>query len=221
RTARCCSPPRRAAPSPAARCRRYPAACALAASSCASTAPPSASSGSPRSRRCSPCSRGSACPCWRSDIVSLMRIRAVCFDFDGTLGYMTPSHWHAYEQAAREQGIEVSAEAMRAVGVDRSWDRWITPLGVAHVDASASEEAFREVRVAIAMDRMRAAAGEAIDERVLRAAGERAADLEGEPSRYRLYEDTRPALERIKTEGAASLVVSNHLWALPEIVEGL
>ncbi|MEX2446546.1 MAG: HAD-IA family hydrolase, partial [Dehalococcoidia bacterium] len=134
--------------------------------------------------------------------------------------YMSPSHWVTYEQAARERGIEVTAEAMAAAGVDKSWERWRTPLGVAHLDASASEAAFREVRVEIAMDRIRAAALGA-DEQALRAAGERAADLEGEPGRYHLYDDTRPALERLAAEDVRAIVISNHLWPLPQIVEGL
>lgn len=147
-------------------------------------------------------------------------MRAVCLDFDGTLGYMSPSHWAAYAQAAREHGLEVSEQQLAAAGTDRAWERWATPLGVAHPQASTSEAAFRAVRAAIAVDRLRAAGVDA-PPATLRAVGERAADLEGETARYRLYDDARPALERIAAAGARAIVISNHVWRLPEIVRGL
>ncbi|MSQ31128.1 MAG: HAD family hydrolase [Dehalococcoidia bacterium] len=150
-------------------------------------------------------------------------LRAILLDFDGTLAYMEPSHWATYAEAARAEGLVLSEAALAAPSVDRAWDRWMTPQGVAHPDASISEAAFRAVRVEIALSRMRAGldTGAHVDETALRRAAERAADLEAEPARYRLYADVRPALARITEAGARAIVVSNHLWRLPEIVEAL
>ena len=149
-------------------------------------------------------------------------LRAICLDFDGTLAYMEPSHWATYAEAARAEGIELSAAALVGTGVDGAWDRWMTRQGVAHVDASTSEAAFHAVRVEIALSRLRAGLGETrVDGATLQRAAERAADLEAEPARYRLYADVRLALARIAAAGARAIIVSNHLWRLPEIVEAL
>ena len=149
-------------------------------------------------------------------------LRTICLDFDGTLAYMEPSHWGTYAEAARAEGIALSEAALAAPGVDRAWDRWMTPLGVAHLEASTSEAAFRAVRVEIALNRMRDGLSETrVDAAALGAAAERAADLEAEPARYRLYDDVRPALARIAQAGARAYIVSNHLWRLPEIVSAL
>lgn len=144
------------------------------------------------------------------------RIRAVCFDFDGTLAYMSPSHWALYAEAARAAGIDVAEEALAADTTDRAWEPWMTPLGPVHVDESASQEAFRALRAGIARDRIRTASG-ASDE-ALHAAGIRAAILEEEAARYVLYPDALPALHRLADAGVESLVISNHVWALPEII---
>lgn len=148
-----------------------------------------------------------------------MRIRAVCFDFDGTLAYMRPSHWALYAEAARAAGLDVSEAALAAETTDRAWEPWMTPLGVAHLEASASQEAFRALRAGLAIDRLRAAG--AADEAALREAGRRAAILEEEAARYVCFDDALPALRRLAEAGVASIIVSNHVWALPEIVGAL
>ncbi|MDA1241405.1 MAG: hypothetical protein O2798_11290, partial [Chloroflexi bacterium] len=148
-----------------------------------------------------------------------MQLRAAFFDFDLTLGHMSPSHFTVYVEAARECGIDVAEEALRARPLDDAWGQWMTPEGAFHLDESASEAAFREVRVAIASDRLRAAGAPEGD--ALRRAGERIADLEGEARFYRLYEDTLPCLQRLTEAGLRCVIVSNHVWRLPEIVDGL
>lgn len=150
-----------------------------------------------------------------------MRIQAAFFDFDQTLGHMSPSHFTVYALAAAECGLAVTEAALRARPLDDAWDRWMTPEGAYHPAESASEAAFREVRVHIAVDRLRAALGGDADEAALRRAGERIADLEGEARFYRLYEDALPCLQRLASAGVRSVIVSNHVWRLPEIVEGL
>ncbi len=170
----------------------------------------------------------------------MTRIRTVLFDFDGTLAFMRPSHWALYAEAAREVGLDVSEEALAAETVDRAWEPWTTPLGVAHLDASASQEAFRALRADLASDRIRAAlasveGSEASDldtaalhmlmrdaamrESQLYEAGQRAAILEEEAARYVLFDDALPALARLADAGVESIVLSNHIWTLPEIVE--
>ena len=146
-------------------------------------------------------------------------IRTVCFDFDQTLGYMQPSHWTAYEEAARAAGVDVTAEALAAGGTEGGWARWSTPLGPVHLDASRSHESFRELRAALAIERFRAAG--VPDGPALIDAGRRAALIEEESTRYVLYEDTLPALRRLRDTGVTSIIVSNHIWALPEIVGAL
>ena len=146
-------------------------------------------------------------------------IRTVCFDFDQTLGYMQPSHWAAYEEAARAAGIDVTAEALAAGGTEGGWARWSTPLGPVHLDESRSHESFRELRATLAIERFRAAG--VPDGPALLDAGRRAALIEEESTRYVLYRDTLPALERLHDAGVTSIIVSNHIWALPEIVHAL
>ena len=146
-------------------------------------------------------------------------IRTVCFDFDQTLGYMQPSHWAAYEEAARAAGLDVTAAALQAGGTEGGWERWSTPLGPVHLEESRSQEAFRELRAALAIERFRTAG--VPDGPALLDAGRRAALIEEESTRYVLFEDTLPALRRLKDAGVTSIIVSNHIWALPEIVEAL
>ncbi len=146
-------------------------------------------------------------------------IRTVCFDFDQTLGYMQPSHWAAYEEAARAAGLDVTAAALQAGGTEGGWERWSTTLGPVHLEASRSQEAFRELRAALAIERFRAAG--VPDGPALLDAGRRAALIEEESTRYVLFEDTLPALRRLKDAGVTSIIVSNHIWALPEIVGAL
>lgn len=149
-----------------------------------------------------------------------MRIKAAFLDFDGTLGEMRPSHFAAYRAAAAEVGIEVSEATLASRDLDDAWARWMTPDGAVHLAESASEAAFREVRIALAVDRLRAAGAQA-DEATLRRAGERVAEVEGDPSWYMLYDDALPALERLARARVEAVVISNHVWRLPEIVRAL
>lgn len=149
-----------------------------------------------------------------------MRIKAAFLDFDGTLGEMRPSHFAAYRTAAAECGIEVSEDDLAARELDDAWARWMTPDGAVHLEESASEAAFRELRIALAVDRLRAA-GARGDEAAFRHAGERIAEIEGDPSWYALYDETILALERLSKAGVEAIVVSNHVWKLPEIVKAL
>lgn len=151
---------------------------------------------------------------------AVTRARAVFLDFDGTMARMHPSHYGLYARAATECGVPLTELAFAQQTVGDAWARWMTPLGPVHDAESSSEAAFREVRIAIACDRI-ALARPGIDPATLRRIGERAAELERDASYFHLYEDTRPALERYRAAGLDAVIVSNHVWHLPEIVEAL
>lgn len=146
-------------------------------------------------------------------------VRTVLFDFDRTLG-QAKSHFGMYVRAAAEHGVEVSEAALAEAELDDAWAPWMTPEGPAHPEASRSEAAFAEVRRTIAADRLRGA-GVDCDQSTLDRITERIAALEGEPDNYMLYDDSVPALEALARRGVQSLIVSNHVWRLPEIIRGL
>jgi len=145
--------------------------------------------------------------------------RTVLFDFDRTLGQYR-SHYGIYVHAAAEHGVAITEERLAAADLDDAWARWMTPRGPEHRDESASEAAFAAVRKQIAVTRFRSAGVEVADE-VLVAIVEQIVDLEGQPEHFILYDDAVPALERLARAGIQSLVVSNHIWRLPEVIRAL
>lgn len=144
----------------------------------------------------------------------------MCFDFDQTLAYIERGHLALYVQAAAEHGVAVTQEALAAQPLGDVWAPWMTPLGPDHRAASADEGAFRALREGLHVARLRGAGVDA-DEGTLAGVARRIADLEGEPDHYRLFDDALPALERLARAGVPAVIVSNHVWRLPEIVVGL
>ena len=142
--------------------------------------------------------------------------RAVLFDFTDTLAYMQPRHLGLYVRAAAEHGIEVSEDTL-AAAIDSGWRRWETPDGVDHSEHSHSEQAFRAIREELHRARLEAA-GVRGD---LDGVAARIADLECDAAHFHLYDDTLPALERLRAAGVRAVVVSNHVWRLPEVCEEL
>jgi putative hydrolase of the HAD superfamily len=143
-------------------------------------------------------------------------VRAVLFDFDGTLGTYR-SHLALYVAAAAEHGVEVTEESLRAT-LDDSWRQWMTPAGVDHAAYSASEEAYNAgVRSRLHVARLAGAGGAGN----LEAAARRLCELESDPAEYLIYEDTLPALQRLKAAGLRIGIVSNHVWRLPEVIDAL
>lgn len=140
----------------------------------------------------------------------------MCFDFDGTLAYMQPSHFALYVQAASEHGVIVSEQALTGT-LETGWQRWRTPLGVDHSQHSTSEAAFRALRVQLHRERLLAAG---VHEH-LDAIAARVEVLERDPVHYHLFDDARDALARVAHAGARAAIVSNHLWPLPQIVDAL
>ncbi|MGE0133539.1 MAG: HAD family hydrolase [Dehalococcoidia bacterium] len=144
------------------------------------------------------------------------RIEAVLFDFDGTLGTYR-SHLGEYIAAAAEYGVTVTAEALAAT-LEDAWREWQTPEGVDHAASSASEARYNaEVRSRLHVARL-AAAGATGD---LEAIAARICELECAPAAFEVYADTPPALARLKAAGLRTVIVSNHVWRLPEVVEAL
>ncbi len=146
-----------------------------------------------------------------------MSIRAVCFDFQDTLAYMTDSNWSPYTLAAAECDVQLPDEAFNVV-LDDAWARWRTPLGIDHSQASTDERSFRAVRALVHEARLRVAG---VDDRLVEAMAERINDIECDPQHYHLFDDAAPALERLAGAGVQAIVVSNHNWRLPEIVGAL
>jgi putative hydrolase of the HAD superfamily len=151
--------------------------------------------------------------------VTRPRIRTVLFDFDRTLG-QAKSHYGMYVRAAEEYGVAVTEAQLGAAQLDDAWAQWDTPLGPDHSAESADEATFAEVRREIARVRFHAAGVDCADD-VLGQITARVAELEGHADQYMIYDDTVPALERLGRSGVQSLIVSNHVWRLPEIIRAL
>ena len=149
------------------------------------------------------------------------RMRAVFLDFQDTLARFRDGAWNSayglYVEAAREQGLEIAPESV-VLPTDEAWADYQTPEGPAHPASSGSPEAFSQVRIAVHSRRL-AKAGITGD--TAAAIGRRIDELEGDASRYVLFDDTLPALERLHAEGARIVIVSNHVWRLDEIVRAL
>lgn len=147
------------------------------------------------------------------------RIRTVLFDFDRTLG-QAKSHYGMYVRAADEHGVVVTEAQLGAAQLDDAWAQWDTPAGPDHSAESVDQAAFAEVRREIARVRFRAADIDCSDKQLDQITA-RIADLEGHADQYMLYDDTVPALEQLGRSGVQSLIVSNHIWRLPEIIRAL
>lgn len=146
-------------------------------------------------------------------------VRAVLFDFDGTLGRYRPSHLELYVQVAAAHGIDVTVEALRGA-VDAGWAPWETAYGVDHSAHSADEAAFAAIRAQLHIGRYLGAGVQAPAE-ALQAAADELVVAEAAAEHFALYEDTVPALERVRAAGLRSYIVSNHIWRLPEVIAAL
>jgi putative hydrolase of the HAD superfamily len=146
-------------------------------------------------------------------------LRAVLFDFEGTLAYYSPSHLTLYVRAAAEHGVVVTEEAL-ATTVESAWGPWETPLGVEHRRESRNERAYARLRARLHRARYEAAgaigAAAALD-----AASARLVELESDAANVALYDETLPALERLRAAGVVCYVVSNHVWRLAQMIAEL
>ncbi|HJM88690.1 MAG TPA: HAD family hydrolase [Dehalococcoidia bacterium] len=144
-------------------------------------------------------------------------VKAVCFDFQDTLAYYPDGNYSVYVRAAAEFGITTTQDALRTLSLDDAWARWRTAEGfVEH--AAESEEAWRPIHAGVHADRL-AAIG--VDAALTAQIADRVVEMQTEPGEYALFDDTIPALQRLGSSGVQSIIVSNHIWRLPEIVRAL
>ena len=146
-------------------------------------------------------------------------LRAVLFDFDGTLGCYRPSHLELYVRAAAEHGVATTTAAI-AAAVDAGWARWETGYGVDHSAHSGDEQAYAAMRARLHLGRYEAAGVRAAPA-VMQAIAEQLCVSEAMPEHFALFEDTIAALERVRAAGLRAYIVSNHVWRLPEVIEAL
>ncbi|MDP6606162.1 MAG: HAD family hydrolase [Dehalococcoidia bacterium] len=147
-----------------------------------------------------------------------MTVRAVCFDFQDTLAYYPDGNYAVYVRAASERGVSLTQEQLRTQSLDDAWARWRTPLGVDHAKHSHSEAAWRTVHQGVHASRL---VTMGVESELAATIAGRIVDLQAEPGEYALFDDTVPALERLGRAAIESIIVSNHIWRLPEVVAGL
>ncbi|HJM74698.1 MAG TPA: HAD family hydrolase [Dehalococcoidia bacterium] len=147
-----------------------------------------------------------------------MPITAVCFDFQDTLAHYPGGNYASYVQAAQEHDVSLTQEKLNMRSLDDAWSTWQTPLGPDHFAHATTEAAWRPIHAGVHAHRIEAMGVEAS---LAATIADRVVDLQAEPEGYALFDDTVPALERLMHAGIESLVVSNHIWRLPEIVVAL
>ncbi|MEX2032385.1 MAG: HAD family hydrolase [Dehalococcoidia bacterium] len=149
------------------------------------------------------------------------RIRAVFFDFQDTLARFRDGTWNSayglYVEAAREHGVQLDPQAV-VLPTDQAWGDFQTPDGPAHPEGSRDAEAFQQVRIAVHRRRLAKAGVTSV---VAEAIARRIDELEAQSERYTLFEDVLPTLDALGRTGVQSLIVSNHVWRLHEIVRDL
>lgn len=145
-----------------------------------------------------------------------MKPRAILFDFGGTLADVFPSHEWLFIRACQEFEVEVDAALVRAAQ-DEGWEAHQTPEGPAHPQRSVNQAAFARFKTGLLAERLQRMGVdgpvEAIAARVL--------ELDTQPEMYRVFEDVVPTLAALRERGYAMAIVSNHEWALPDLVAGL
>jgi putative hydrolase of the HAD superfamily len=143
--------------------------------------------------------------------------RVILWDFDGTLAHR-PGLWGAcLMEVLDEHHAGHSVELDRLRTLLRDGFPWHQP-DVAHPELCESGAWWAHVEALLAS----AYEGVGIESeparKLARLAGERYADP---ACGWRLYDDTLPALERLKSEGWRHAILSNHIPELPDLVSGL
>ncbi len=152
-------------------------------------------------------------------MTSRSSLRAVIFDFGGTLANIVPTHQWLFLRACQEMGLVVHPHRIydaESVG----WEPYLTPLGPAHPEASVSGEAFAHFKTVLLRERL-AAAGIQADPGLLWRTAARVYELDTDPDMYGLYDDVLPALDALRSRGVTMGILSNHEWELPKLVDGL
>ena len=141
----------------------------------------------------------------------------VLFDFDGTLGYMSPSHKTLYQQAIEEFDINLEKNAIQNMPIKNAWLKWMTDQGINHLLESQSSSKYKKLRKDIHAERLKKmGVFDFIDD-----ISERIYELESSQKFYFLYDDVIEALKYLKSKNIKMGIVSNHLWNLDKIVNSL
>ena len=155
------------------------------------------------------------------------KIKGLLVDFDKTLGFMRIPHLEMYSQIAFSVGINLSSTELTAAMMVKpladTWSPWQTKRGIEHFDESKSEASYRELRREIAFLRLKEALKSRgfFEEDILRLAAEKISEAESDLSLYELYPDTAEFLRASEAQNINLAVVSNHDWALPEVLNHL
>jgi putative hydrolase of the HAD superfamily len=149
-------------------------------------------------------------------VVTALR-RAIIWDFEGTLGRRTPGAWSRCSIEVLDQhepGHGIAFETIRPFL--QSGFPWHSPA-VPHPDLSAPDAWWASARANFA----RAYEGVGIAP----ARAKELADLFREcyldPQRWELFPETRSVLERVRAAGVRSVILSNHVPELGEILARL
>lgn len=142
--------------------------------------------------------------------------RVAYWDFDGTLAFR-PGGWLGAAMQALDQlhpAHEISAEAMRPLL--RAGYPWHTP-GVPHAELCDPSAWWSRTESVLAQAFLRAGAPTPLTAELAR----RTHELYVDHASFRLYDDARMALDRLREAGYANSILSNHVPELPQIVSGL
>ena len=139
-----------------------------------------------------------------------MTLRAVFFDFGGTLGYLNPvidEPWKAWSKAARDLEIAIPDSEIQRVNkeADRRFQGRI-------YEYHGRTEEFWKMRDTWAIERLGVTARRKEFFETLQA-------IFGDPSRVHLYPETREVLEETRTLGCHMGVISNFTDGLPIILQ--
>ncbi len=150
--------------------------------------------------------------------MTMLRTRAICFDFQETLArFREGDAYDLYVEAAAEHGITLTRAQLEMPSAD-AWAEFATPDGPNHRQHSWTESSYVEIRAGVHARRLTAAG---VDPDVAVRIGRRVDQFESQAHRYVAFDDALPALEALARAGMRFVVVSNHVWRLSEIVQTL
>lgn len=145
-----------------------------------------------------------------------MALRAIVWDFDGTLAYR-PGKWGSALMAALQEapgGAEVDIDRLKPhLGTGFPWHHPERP----HPELSEPEAWWRHVEGVLSRALGAAGYDPSAAGDIARVAGRKFKD----PASFIVFEDTRPALEHLISAGWRHVVLSNHVPELEGIVEAL
>jgi putative hydrolase of the HAD superfamily len=144
-------------------------------------------------------------------------VRILIWDFDGTLGYRVGGMWTAaLLEVIRHEASEFDVTADRLQPYLQSGFPWHSPHQP-HPEIENAEQwwqaimpVFEEAFVGVGLIPSRA-----------RAMAAQVRHTYSNPSCWRLFDDTLPALDQLSSQGWAHVILSNHVPELREIIQHL